>query len=208
MTDPPWAFRHRLHEPRGHLSHRPRGTPCTVAKKRCVQRDVLPDGVHEDRGTLSNGRAATQSLDSPEALCAFLRLSLCGLHAPGPHTAAGLVYPNLRVGEGIRRLGHSAYETTFNSPIGKTVFSLLGWDLDRVLEMGPKGYFLAVNFGKVTSEKRGTSHWLFHLSKLPAFMETFQVGVLEGAVQWYGHTPRLRVRLQDLANATIEVRWT
>jgi hypothetical protein len=38
-------------------------------------------------------------------------------------------------------------------------------------------------------------------------LETYQVGVLEGAIRHYGAEPEILIDLFDLANADVDIRW-
>jgi hypothetical protein len=51
------------------------------------------------------------------------------------------------------------------------------------------------NFGSITTD-------------YPAFLETSQVGVAEGAIEACGARAEIDVDLHDLANGDLDVRWT
>jgi uncharacterized protein (TIGR02265 family) len=120
---------------------------------------------------------------------------------------SGAVHPTLPLGEAVRRIGRRAYPTLLESHAGRVVFGALGVDVDKVLEYGPKGYRLAINFARVSSERVEERHFTYSFEGLPAFLETYQVGVIEGAMLHYGVEGTIQVALKDLANATLDVRW-
>lgn len=123
------------------------------------------------------------------------------------HGTASAVFPAVPVGEGLRRLGRSSYIALLNSQVGKVVFGVLGADLRRVLEMGARGYQISLNFGKVEAEVLGADRLCYHFRDLPAFLETYQVGVIEGAMEVCGYEGQVRILMKNLGNASLDVRW-
>ena len=115
------------------------------------------------------------------------------------------VYPRLSPGEGLRRLGHSAPDVVMKSQIGRAVFGLLLRDLEPILLRGPRAYKLLLGVGDVSVEKISDRTYRFHARNLPAFLETYQVGVIEGVLHHCGAQGRVLVALQDVANAIMEV---
>jgi uncharacterized protein (TIGR02265 family) len=129
----------------------------------------------------------------------FLRLA---------HAAARVLFPRSPIGEGLRRLGHGTYDTLLESHAGRVIFSVLGIDFEQVCRNAGAGYRVAVSFGKVTSTQVGPKHFRIAYEVQPSFLETLQVGVIEGAARHCHVTPRIQIELRDLAHATIDVDWT
>jgi uncharacterized protein (TIGR02265 family) len=123
------------------------------------------------------------------------------------NAAAAVIAPGGRVGEGLRELGRHAYDVIFDNPIGKVLFGPLGFDLERVFEHAGTGYRLGLGFGAIRPERVAAQHWRVRYVDFPSFIETFNVGVIEGAVRRYGYTARVRVRLDDPSRGTLDVRW-
>ena len=118
---------------------------------------------------------------------------------------AAHVYPRLSPGEGLRRLGQGAVDVVMRSQIGRAVFGLLLQDLEPILLRGPKAYKLLLGVGDVTVEKVSESLYRFHARNLPAFLETYQVGVIEGVLRHCGAQGRVLIAMQDVANGVVEV---
>ncbi len=118
---------------------------------------------------------------------------------------AAHVYPRLPSGEGLRRLGQGAVDVVMRSQIGRAVFGLLPQDLEPILLRGPKAYKLLLGVGDVTVEKVSESLYRFHARNLPAFLETYQVGVIEGVLRHCGAQGRVLVAMADIANGVMEV---
>jgi uncharacterized protein (TIGR02265 family) len=123
------------------------------------------------------------------------------------HGTAVAVSPGIPVGEGLRRLGRSSYVALLKSQLGRVVFGALGSDMRRVLEMGARAYPMVLNFGKVDVEVLGSDRLRYHFRDLPAFLETYQVGVIEGAMQVCGFEGQVRISIKNLGNAILDVRW-
>lgn len=128
----------------------------------------------------------------------FIRLVAAG---------APLAFPELPVAEAIRKLGQAAYPMTFETHVGRMLFGILGGDVTSVLRHGPKGYSLFASFGTVRAEVLGDRHMRYTYRDFPALLESYQVGVVEGAVMHCKATPRVLVEMHDLANADFDVRW-
>lgn len=123
------------------------------------------------------------------------------------NASAAVIAPGGRVGEGLRELGCHAYDVIFDNPIGKVLFGPLGFDLERIFEHAGTGYRLGLGFGAVSTERVASQRWRVRYRDFPSFIETYNVGVIEGAVRRYGYTPRVRVRLDDPSRGALDVSW-
>ena len=119
--------------------------------------------------------------------------------------ASRLAYPGIPIGQGLRRIGQSAFDAVIGTHIGKTLFGVLGRDAERLLARWPKAYELLLNFGNVTAEPRGPGLAALRMRAFPAFLETYQIGVLEGALRHCGAGGRVRIALASLSDAVIEI---
>ncbi|APR86842.1 serine/threonine protein kinase [Minicystis rosea] len=114
-------------------------------------------------------------------------------------------FPGLPLGQAMRRLGQAAFDTVMGCHIGKTLFGVLGKDLERLLLHWPKSYELFFGFGHITMQRSGPGIYAMHARQFPVFLETYQVGVLEGALRHCGATGRVRIAMTSLAEAVLEV---
>jgi uncharacterized protein (TIGR02265 family) len=119
---------------------------------------------------------------------------------------ARVLYPRYSLGEGLRRAGQTAFDALLDTHVGRALFGVLDRDAELVLLAAPKAWKLLLSTGNVTAERSGYRTFTFRASQFPAFLETFQVGFLEGALRHCGVRGRIRVALDDLAAATIELR--
>jgi uncharacterized protein (TIGR02265 family) len=120
---------------------------------------------------------------------------------------AGAVYPELPLGEGLRRLGRTGYEALLESQVGKVIFGIFGRNFESVVKTGARGWAVSINFGKVDVEVVGPNHVRYHFENLPGFLETYQVGIVEGAMNVCGVRGEIGVHLKDLANGSFDIRW-
>ncbi len=119
--------------------------------------------------------------------------------------ATRVLYPRYSLGEGLRRLGHSIFDAVLATHVGRSIFGVLGRDVEPILLAGPKAFGLMVNVGQVTVEKTGPRTFVFHARDLPVFLETYQIGVLEGVLRHCGERGRVRVAVEGLAHGTLEL---
>jgi uncharacterized protein (TIGR02265 family) len=119
---------------------------------------------------------------------------------------ARAVYPKLPPGEGLRRLGTVTFDSVLGTQIGRSVLGILGTDIDNMLLATPKLFKHFANFGQVSCEKVGGHTYLFRAKEFPVFLETFSVGLIEGAARHCRAQAKIRITLDDLAGGLCEVR--
>ncbi len=115
------------------------------------------------------------------------------------------VYPKLPLGEGLRRIGQTAFDTVSTSLVGKTLFGVFGRDFEPLLFTAPRAYKLFLSFGEVLVEKAAPGLFRFHARAFPGFLETYQVGVVEGVLRHCGVRGRVRVAIEALDRGTLEL---
>lgn len=120
---------------------------------------------------------------------------------------AEAVYPTLPLGEGLRRLGRAGYEALLQSQVGRVIFGVFGRSFEDVVKTGARGWAVSLNFGKVEVEVLGPQHVRYQFAGLPALLETYQVGIVEGAMNVCQVEGEITVHLRDLANGSFDIRW-
>ena len=120
-------------------------------------------------------------------------------------TVARVALPAYPMGQALRRIGQMACDTVLETQIGRALFGAFERDLGWMLVQAPKAYKLLVNFGEVSTEKVGPSSFVLRAQHFPAFLETYQVGVLEGVLRHCGVRARVRIASDGLAAATLEL---
>jgi uncharacterized protein (TIGR02265 family) len=119
---------------------------------------------------------------------------------------AAVVYPKLPPGEGLRRIGRRAFDVVLDSHVGRTVFGAFGADIDLLLLQGYKSYRLLIGVGEVSCEKVAPREFVLRAREMPLFLETYQVGVLEGVLGHCGRTGEVLVEMDGLASSTLWLR--
>lgn len=112
------------------------------------------------------------------------------------------------VGEGLRHLGRHAFDAMFNHPLGKVIFGPLGLTVEKVVANGPLAYRVGLGFGSVAATRLDGRRYRYAFRGFPSFLETFNVGVLEGGIARYHAAPRIRVRMAGLADCDMDVSWS
>ncbi len=116
------------------------------------------------------------------------------------------LYPDVPCGEGLRRIGQGTFGSVLGSHIGRSILGALGQDIEAIVLSAPKVLRLFVNFGEFSAEKVDFRTYFLRTRQFPAFLETFHIGVLEGALVHCNERARLRVALDDLGTGIVEVR--
>lgn len=122
---------------------------------------------------------------------------------------AHLMFPSLPLREALRRAAQRVYPTFLSSLIGRVVLvALFAGDVDAVLKAGPKMMSSMVNYGRVTAERKGEGHWLYHYSDYYSWLDCGDVGVLEGLLMHYGKKPKFTVATNGPFEMWLDIQWT
>ncbi|HJL17133.1 MAG TPA: DUF2378 family protein [Sandaracinaceae bacterium LLY-WYZ-13_1] len=121
--------------------------------------------------------------------------------------ATGVIWPSLPQGEGMRRLGRGAYEALLSQQVGRVIFAAFGNDFSRVAAVGARGWQVSVSFGSVRYVDLGPGHGAYRFREFPAFLETYQVGVVEGAMSICGVEGEVRTKLENIGEGVLEFWW-
>jgi uncharacterized protein (TIGR02265 family) len=107
----------------------------------------------------------------------------------------------------MRNIGLRAYDAIFGSEFGKAIFKPLELNPARLLEAGPLAFKVTINFGKLAVERVAERHYRMRFTDMPTYIEHYQVGAVEGAIQHCGYRPAVKICATDLANAVLDVQW-
>lgn len=121
--------------------------------------------------------------------------------------ASRVCWPHEPLGQGLRRIGRRGYETLLGHSIGRVIFAAVGNDFGRVVSVGAKGWKVGVSFGHVGYEALGERHGAYRMRGLPCFLETYQVGVVEGAMKACGVTGEVWTRIDSIGDGVLEFWW-
>ncbi len=121
--------------------------------------------------------------------------------------AVKLIHPRMPSREGMRRLGWLAFTSFSDSMVGRVVFGVLGRDPERILAAGPRAFSLSLRRGRLTSTRLGPRHFRLVFREIYGYLDTYYVGVVEGALRAHSVMPRLKLRLTSLADGEMDVFW-
>lgn len=124
------------------------------------------------------------------------------------HNVAQIAYPKSSEGEGLRRIGHSAYPNFESTMAGRIAIFAFGDSLEDVLRASPKAYRLALPHATITTEPLGPRHFRMELRNVASFVDTYQCGVIEGCVTAFGFGPDVRIQMgPGPIDAVYDVTW-
>jgi uncharacterized protein (TIGR02265 family) len=124
------------------------------------------------------------------------------------HEVATALYPRVPPREALRRLGWQAYPTFASSMVGRVVMGVFGSDLERIFAAAPRAYELSVKPGRAESHRMGAAHYRVLLSEIYNFVDSYQVGVLEGAIRHADLRPDVDILSISPIEALLDVRWS
>lgn len=159
-----------------------------VERRSPKKRDEILDGIEPKR--------FQPALDYP--LATRMRLLL---------RAAPIIYPRLSTREALRRFGWMSHAAMKSNAIERLVFAEAEGDPDKIMAAGAKALAVSLKRGRVQATKAGTKHWRFDWEQVYGFLDTYFVGVVEGALRDAGALPRIRVRMRSLVDGTFDVTW-
>ena len=102
-----------------------------------------------------------------------------------------------------RRLGRSAFPAFMQSRAGRMMFELAAPRLEDALARAPQAYAVISNAGTVYFERRAPRIVEIVFVGFPGFLETYQVGIVEGVCSHYGERVTLEIALETIADGTI-----
>lgn len=183
-----------------HISHLPEGA---TIKGYCFQSAIKWAEEVKGSGLDILGEAGVSQtrfsafLDYPYA--DFMRVAVTAARLGKPHQAAG---------KSLYDIGLFLYSSILDLHFGKIYFAVIGNDLHRIGKSGAKAWGVTLNFGKVEYEETGPTSFVYRFRDLPAFLETYQYGIITGGVIPAVQDPTIEIDLHDIGNADFLVSWT
>jgi uncharacterized protein (TIGR02265 family) len=117
------------------------------------------------------------------------------------------IYPELGLREGMRRVGHDVYPAFASTLVGRVLFAAVGKDVFSMLQAGTKAYSMSASVGTVEILDSAERSALLLFRDIYNFIDSYQVGILEGAFSVLGLTPIIRMKLDGLTSGLFEVTW-
>jgi uncharacterized protein (TIGR02265 family) len=121
--------------------------------------------------------------------------------------ASELLFPRVPRGVAMRRLGRMAFPAFMESRAGRLMFELAAPRIEDALARAPQAYAVISNAGVVEFERPAPRTADIVFVGFPGFLETYQVGIVEGVCAHYSANVTIEIALRTIADGTIRVRW-
>jgi uncharacterized protein (TIGR02265 family) len=119
---------------------------------------------------------------------------------------AGLVFPQLPLRQGLRKLGRGAPAAFVSSTLGRVVLQPNQGPFEVVTALAT-GYNLCLKPGNAVVEQRSERSLEVTLEDIHYFIDSHHVGAFEGAVKHAGEQARVRIQRISAAQAVLLVEW-
>jgi uncharacterized protein (TIGR02265 family) len=115
--------------------------------------------------------------------------------------------PDLPASEAFYRMGFGIYEAFANTLVGTTLFAMTGHRFARVIEMADKAYRISQEPGSAKVVVHGPGHATAHIRDQWHLVDSFQVGIWEGAMSRCNVTGNVTVKLLSPCDADFDMVW-
>ena len=121
--------------------------------------------------------------------------------------AAEVLHPRASRGAALRKLGRMAFPAFMQSRAGRLMFELAAPRLEDALSRAPQAYAVISNAGTVEYVRPAPRVADIVFMGFPGFLESYQVGIVEGVCAHYAVQPRIEIALESIGDGSIRVRW-
>lgn len=121
--------------------------------------------------------------------------------------AAVTLYPRQSPSSGLRELGKLAIPTFANSIVGGVLMGTVGRSWEFALKCVARGYEVSLRPGKCIVVVSGPGRATVQLRSVFNFGMSYQVGVVEGLMQWCYVTGRVTPTQLSVGNVDLAVEW-
>jgi uncharacterized protein (TIGR02265 family) len=118
--------------------------------------------------------------------------------------AVGILYPEVPPREGLRRLGQRVFTDLRESTAGTFLFSVAGRDIFGAIKLVSRAFDL-FSSASGRAEAIDEHNILVELRDSWTFPEAYQVGVMEGAMQWFGAEGEVLVRPRSICDVDLKL---
>jgi uncharacterized protein (TIGR02265 family) len=119
-----------------------------------------------------------------------------------------VMYPNSPPREGLVRVGRQVFPTLAASTVGKVLFSVAGRSWERSLKLTSKAYEVSITPGTAALAELTDRSARIELRSIWNFADTYQVGVMQGAMETLGVRGSVRaVMLGRRCDVDLILEW-
>ncbi len=121
--------------------------------------------------------------------------------------AAVTLYPSRSPKEGLRSLGQLAIPTFAQSISGAVVMGTVGRSWELALRCVSRGYQISLKPGEAIVAELGAERALVQLRKVWNFGDSYQVGVVEGLMDWCGLNGEVTAHVISACDTDLRLQW-
>ncbi|MEM6954078.1 MAG: DUF2378 family protein [Myxococcota bacterium] len=121
--------------------------------------------------------------------------------------AARAAHPSAHAKEGMRRFGHNAFGVFTTSMAGRVLFSMAGRNLSLAISLSTRAFDVIGSHGSVRTLTNEPGRAVLALRGMWDYVDAWHVGIYEGALRAFGIDGDVRIRMHDLSNGDIELRY-
>lgn len=120
---------------------------------------------------------------------------------------APLLAPGQSPRQGLRILGRRAFPTFAGSIAGRVATGFIDDNMNRVLDVSSRALHLSLSRGSVVAHSLGERSYELKFQEIYGYLDSYYVGVVEGALLHHGMRPALEITLQSPTDGTFLVQW-
>lgn len=121
--------------------------------------------------------------------------------------AARLMFPDVSLREGLRRVGWTAYPILRESLIGKVIFGAFGDSVGGIVKLASKAYRSSLTMGHAETLEQGEGHAIVRLSQMYNFADSYQVGVFEGVLRHQEREGGVLIKAEQRWQVDVYMWW-
>jgi uncharacterized protein (TIGR02265 family) len=121
--------------------------------------------------------------------------------------ASVTLYPKKPIAEGLKMLGEQAIPTFASSIVGSVIMGTVGHSWNLALKCVSRGYEVSLKPGRAVVAEIGHGKAVVELREVWNFGESYQVGVIQGLMQWCGLEGEIQPVVKTHCDIDLEIRW-
>jgi uncharacterized protein (TIGR02265 family) len=117
------------------------------------------------------------------------------------------VYPQMPIRQGLRSLGQLAIPTFAKSIVGAVLMGVVGHSWELALKSVSRGYAVSLKPGSAVVAEIRSGYALVQLRNVWNFGDTYQVGVMEGLMEWCKLEGTVKPHVHSTADVDLQLEW-
>lgn len=117
------------------------------------------------------------------------------------------LFPKKPVAEGLKLLGEQAIPTFAASIVGSVIMGTVGRSWNLALKCVSRGYEVSLKPGRAVVAEISNGQALVELREVWNFGESYQVGVINGLMQWCGLKGEILPVIKSQCDVDLQIVW-